>query len=699
MQDKYKISICMMVKDEEKNIRRCLESLKPLIDSDMSELIIVDTGSTDKTVEIAGEYTSKLYYHKWNNDFSAMRNITISYAKGEWILIIDADEVLEKPEELINLFLNNDLSKYNTVVLQVGNVSSRKSNDSKAFNPSPRIFRNDGLFKYVGTVHNQPLYKAPLFFTDISIKHYGYIFDDRALMDKKFERTRALLIKELEKNPANVYYQFQLGVTYDMHGDTLEALQEFRKAYDLLEGMKKSEKAEKIFVYGAYARCANNSKKYQEAVKICEEGIGLREDFIDFYYIAGVSNMAIGQIQGAINLLTKYIELVNNKNNLEISKDMSVIFYNIDEASKSNAYTFLCQCYIELNDYKKAAEYISGIKNKSNKARISAKVYIKMGDYDGLKEMYIYFAGNDNARDIFISCIEENMKMIDDGEKVKLREKFAAFDDIYGKFNRAIIYNGIEKERAVDEFLSSVDFNKDNILFSGILCNVLSDRERLFNILKAVNTQKIREIENYIISNFPQSIGVLKEHLSKTEFDPANIDNDRLYIALALVLLMKHLEDSDEIYDDYYAIFRNYIKRGINVIKSVYKPENSDYILKHINNDEDRFLCLMSRINDCILNGDKKNAAKLLIDAVNAYKIFVKYIEKYKEELLEENSTKSSVKEFEEYKLKVKETIGSLIAGGFINDAKEVINQYEGIVKRDIEILYYKSQIALAESK
>ncbi|NLL52873.1 MAG: glycosyltransferase, partial [Peptococcaceae bacterium] len=82
------LSICMMVKDEEKNLPRCLESLKPLMQQVDSELIIVDTGSTDNTVNIAKSYTERVYFHPWNNNFSEMRNITISYAQGEWILIL-----------------------------------------------------------------------------------------------------------------------------------------------------------------------------------------------------------------------------------------------------------------------------------------------------------------------------------------------------------------------------------------------------------------------------------------------------------------------------------------------------------------------------------------------------------------------------------------------------------------------------------
>jgi cellulose synthase/poly-beta-1,6-N-acetylglucosamine synthase-like glycosyltransferase len=77
------ISLCMMVKNEEKFLPQCLDSVRNYVD----EIIIVDTGSTDRTVEIAEKYTDKIYFHPWEEDFSKHRNQSISYATGDWIFI------------------------------------------------------------------------------------------------------------------------------------------------------------------------------------------------------------------------------------------------------------------------------------------------------------------------------------------------------------------------------------------------------------------------------------------------------------------------------------------------------------------------------------------------------------------------------------------------------------------------------------
>ncbi|MFN3533586.1 MAG: glycosyltransferase family 2 protein, partial [Candidatus Brocadia sp.] len=94
--NKYRptLSACMIVKNEEKFLPQCLQSIKDAVD----EVIIVDTGSTDKTVEIAKSFGARVYHHPWKNSFSEARNHSLSYATGDWILQIDADEALEQTD-------------------------------------------------------------------------------------------------------------------------------------------------------------------------------------------------------------------------------------------------------------------------------------------------------------------------------------------------------------------------------------------------------------------------------------------------------------------------------------------------------------------------------------------------------------------------------------------------------------------------
>ena len=99
------ISLCMIVKNEEAVLKRCLDSIADLMD----EIIIVDTGSTDRTKEIAADYTSKIYDYRWANDFSAARNFSFSKATMEYIYAADADEVLDEENHMRFLRLKQAL--------------------------------------------------------------------------------------------------------------------------------------------------------------------------------------------------------------------------------------------------------------------------------------------------------------------------------------------------------------------------------------------------------------------------------------------------------------------------------------------------------------------------------------------------------------------------------------------------------------
>src|SRR3989338_7693689 len=97
------ISLCMITKNEEKYLEQCLDSVKDIVD----EIIIVDTGSKDKTKEIAKKFSAKIFDFEWVDNFSAARNESLKHAAKDWILVLDADEVVEKKDlerikELIN---------------------------------------------------------------------------------------------------------------------------------------------------------------------------------------------------------------------------------------------------------------------------------------------------------------------------------------------------------------------------------------------------------------------------------------------------------------------------------------------------------------------------------------------------------------------------------------------------------------------
>jgi len=226
-----KISACMIVKNEEKLLPQCLESIKWV-----DELIVVDTGSTDKTVEIAESYGAKVYHHPWENDFSLHRNQSIGYATGDWILIIDADERFE--EEIKKGDFQERLSRLHPSIASLAvHVTEKGENRLETSWLGLRFFRKDSGIQYKGIVHNKASYDGGCAGTDIVLEHYGYSLGADA-MKKKHERTETLLLERLDKDDKDfnaLYYMTQLRVGQKKWDDALHYGDRFFECFPIIE--------------------------------------------------------------------------------------------------------------------------------------------------------------------------------------------------------------------------------------------------------------------------------------------------------------------------------------------------------------------------------------------------------------------------------------------------------------------------------
>ena len=144
------ISLCMIVKNEEKLLKRCLDSYRPICD----EIVIVDTGSTDRTKEIAAGYTDLIYDYPWNNDFAAARNFAFSKANCDYIFSADADEVLD--EENRRQFLNlKQVLVPEIDIVQMIYVNSKSHNTVYNFEEEyrPKLFKRLRTFEWISPIH------------------------------------------------------------------------------------------------------------------------------------------------------------------------------------------------------------------------------------------------------------------------------------------------------------------------------------------------------------------------------------------------------------------------------------------------------------------------------------------------------------------------------------------------------------------
>lgn len=227
------LSICMIMKNEERLLEKCLMALKPL----NAELIIVDTGSTDSSKAIAAKYTDKLYDFTWTCDFSAARNYAISKATNDCILTIDADEILSshKISELnkaIDICTCDDKGCPPVGRIICKNHFMNNNEKSTRIEALPRMF-SKRFFRYDGIIHEQlipidsDISKAYID-TSLEFDHYGY-YGDEQFITTKTDRNINLLISMNKENPDDPYIMYQLGKSYYMRGDYSKACDIFDK--------------------------------------------------------------------------------------------------------------------------------------------------------------------------------------------------------------------------------------------------------------------------------------------------------------------------------------------------------------------------------------------------------------------------------------------------------------------------------------
>ena len=348
------VSLCMIVKNEEMHIARCLDSIAELVD----EIIVVDTGSVDRTVEIVSNYTSKVYSYVWNDDFSDARNYSFSKASMDYCMWMDADDILEETQKDKFLQLKQTLSldvdivmmKYNTSFDEVGKPSFSYFRE--------RWIKNDARYRWIGAVHEVIPPNGSVIYSDIAICH------------KKINA-----------------------------GDPNRNLNIYRKV--LKEG--KNLDSRQQYYYG---RELYYHKQYEEAISVLEKFLlsadGWIENKIEACSICAQCYYSLGQEQSALNTLLRSMSFDLPRAELccEIGKyflehgnyDTAVYWYETALNRPRNEYSSgfvlsdcydyvpllqLCVCFDKMGDKKKAKEYNerAGVCKPYSKAYLYNKQY------------------------------------------------------------------------------------------------------------------------------------------------------------------------------------------------------------------------------------------------------------------------------------------------------------------------------------
>jgi len=216
----------MIVKDEEVSLPQCLKSIKDVVD----EIVVVDTGSSDRTLEVAADFGARVYHFAWCQDFSAARNEALKYVQGDWVLVLDADEVLT-PEIVPKLKQAIESDRHlviNLVRQEIGASQSPYSLVSRLFRHHPAVYFSRPYHAMVDDSVAQLLQREPEwqigYLAEVAILHDGYQPKAIAARDK-FAKAQAAMEAFLATHPTDPYVCSKLGALYVQTGKISQGIE------------------------------------------------------------------------------------------------------------------------------------------------------------------------------------------------------------------------------------------------------------------------------------------------------------------------------------------------------------------------------------------------------------------------------------------------------------------------------------------
>lgn len=310
------LALCMIVKNEASVLSQCLESVCGLID----EIIIVDTGSDDKTVEIGRRFGARIFFKQWNNDFSQARNVSLEKADSDWILVLDADETISQNEHrnIRNLIKNQHALGFELEQRTYGNNPNFKNwiqntgayPEEKGYggfvrSPLIRLFKNDDRIRFANPVHElvEPSFTRhglPYLKTSIPIHHYGKV-RGQARLEEKARLYLEIGKKKAAADPMNPKALSELGAQYLEMKAYAEAVSIFQQ----IETLQPDNPDIKADLGAALLR----QGKFEAAEAALQRAVSLFPDHTDALFNLGAVFLKQGRYVEAESVFSHILEI------------------------------------------------------------------------------------------------------------------------------------------------------------------------------------------------------------------------------------------------------------------------------------------------------------------------------------------------------------------------------------------------------
>jgi glycosyltransferase involved in cell wall biosynthesis len=304
------LSLCMIVKDEEAMLGRCLQAVRGAVD----ELVVVDTGSGDATVQIAESYGARVLHHAWDGDFSAARNASFAAATGDWVMYLDADEVLVA-DDVQRLRALTGRTWREAFYLMETNHTGDLEDGTAITHDALRVFRNRPEYRFDGRIHEQIAHQLPTYLperlerTTVRVEHYGYLGAVRGAKDK-VNRNLELLERQVAEGVDTPFLHFNLGSEHLASGDSGRALAHFARAWKAIAGDERIGRYGFAPALGArYVKALRLEGRRADVDAAAGEVLAAFPGFTDIVLEQALAAAAAGKLERAEELLRRCLEM------------------------------------------------------------------------------------------------------------------------------------------------------------------------------------------------------------------------------------------------------------------------------------------------------------------------------------------------------------------------------------------------------
>ena len=305
---KLTISLCMIVKDEEEMLPGCLEPLRGVVD----EMIVVDTGSSDRTVEIAESFGAKVVSFPWNGSFSDARNASIEAASGDWLIYLDADEHMEAQDARHLRALLGRTWREGFYLVET-NYTGGSDAGSAVTHMALRVWRNRPRYRFSGRIHEQKTHTMPTYLperfetTRIRVRHYGYL--NQRIVSKDKSRRNIQLLEQEAQESRTPFTDYNLGSEYLVLGDHAAARTHLDRSWEGLREQGLESVGYAPLLVSRVARARREVGDYDAAIAAVEEGLGRFPDHTDLVLEAALAARSRGDLRKAAGLAARCLEM------------------------------------------------------------------------------------------------------------------------------------------------------------------------------------------------------------------------------------------------------------------------------------------------------------------------------------------------------------------------------------------------------